>query len=84
MNGYTYNWINDQRNTVEQIGLLAQEVQKNYPQLVKQNDKGELSVNYSGLVPVLLEGIKEQQKQMETLKQQLNEQRKMIEELRQK
>ncbi|MBK7308220.1 MAG: hypothetical protein IPI88_15145 [Chitinophagaceae bacterium] len=57
---------------------------KNYPQLVKQNDKGELSVNYSGLVPVLLEGIKEQQKQMETLKQQLNEQRKMIEELRQK
>lgn len=84
LNGYTYNWINDQRDTEEQIGLLAQEVQKNYPQLVKQNDKGELSVNYSGLVPVLLEGIKEQQKQMETLKQQLNEQRKMIEELRQK
>ena len=84
MNGYTYNWINDQRDTEEQIGLLAQEEKKNYPQLVKQNDKGELSVNYSGLVPVLLEGIKEQQKQMETLKQQLNEQRKMIEELRQK
>ena len=71
-------------DTEEQIGLLAQEVQKNYAQLAKQNDKGELSVNYSGLVPVLLEGIKEQQKQMETLKQQLNEQRKMIEELRQK
>jgi len=79
MNGYTYNWINDQRDSEEQIGLLAQEVQKNYPQLVKQNDKGELSVNYSGLVPVLLEGIKEQQQQIEILKQQNLQQQIQIE-----
>ncbi|MFM6925562.1 MAG: tail fiber domain-containing protein, partial [Ferruginibacter sp.] len=26
MNGYTYNWINDQRDNEQQIGLLAQEV----------------------------------------------------------
>jgi hypothetical protein len=84
MNGYTYNWINDQRDKEEQIGLLAQEVQKNYPQLVKQNDKGELSVNYSGLVPVLLEGIKEQQKQIEILKDQTLLQQKQIEYLMQK
>lgn len=79
INGYTYNWINDQKDNEEQIGLLAQEVQKNYPQLVKQNDKGELSVNYSGLVPVLLEGIKEQQKQIETLKYQNIQQQLQIE-----
>ncbi len=79
INGYTYNWINDQRDTEEQIGLLAQEVQKNYPQLVKQNDNGELSVNYSGLVPVLLEGIKEQQKQIEALKDQNLQQQLQIE-----
>lgn len=79
MNGYTYNWINDQRDKEEQIGLLAQEVQKNYPQLVRQNDKGELSVNYSGLVPVLLEGIKEQQKQIEILKDQNALQQQQIE-----
>jgi len=79
MNGYTYNWINDQRDNEEQVGLLAQEVQKNYPQLVNQNDKGELSVNYSGLVPVLLEGIKEQQQQIEILRQQNLQQQLQIE-----
>lgn len=79
INGYTYNWINDQKDTEEQIGLLAQEVQKNYPQLVKQNDKGELSVNYTGLVPVLLQGIKEQQQQIEILKEQNLKQQMQIE-----
>lgn len=79
INGYTYNWINDQKDTEEQVGLLAQEVQKNYPQLVKQNDQGELSVNYNGLIPVLLEGIKEQQKQIETLKKQNLQQQLQIE-----
>jgi hypothetical protein len=38
--------------------VIAQELQKVFPQLVKQNEKGELSVNYIGLIPVLLEGIK--------------------------
>lgn len=72
LNGYTYNWKDEGRDKEQQIGLLAQEVQKVYPQLVKQNEKGELSVNYMGLIPVLLEGMKEQQKQ-------IDEQRKMIE-----
>ena len=46
------------------IGLLAQEVQRNlFPELVKQaNDsEGTLSVNYQGLIPVLLNAIKERQ-----------------------
>lgn len=79
INGYTYNWINDQKDAEEQIGVLAQEVQKLYPQLVKQNAQGELSVNYGGLVPVLLEGIKEQQKQIEALQEQTLQQQKQIE-----
>ena len=48
--------------------MLAQELQKVYPQLVKQDEKGTLSVNYMGLVPALIEGMKEQQKQIEELK----------------
>jgi hypothetical protein len=67
LNGYTYNWKDD-ANPDEQIGLLAQELQKVYPQLVKENDKGILAVNYSGMVPVLLTAIKEQQQQIEELK----------------
>ena len=53
------------------IGLLAQEVQKVFPELVKTtNDKDKtLSVNYQGLIPVLINAIKEQQKQIDELKE---------------
>jgi hypothetical protein len=64
LHGYSYYWKDKDRDSTVQIGLLAQEVQKLYPQLVKQDDKGMLSVNYMGVVPVLLEAIKEQQKQI--------------------
>ncbi len=66
LNGYAYNW-KDNSNPDEQIGLLAQELQKVYPQLVKEHD-GKLSVNYSGMVPVLLQAIKEQQAEIDELK----------------
>ena len=68
-----YNWKNSGRDKEQQIGLLAQEVQQIYPQLVKQNETGELSVNYNGLVPILLEAVKtlseksDQQQQIDKL-----------------
>jgi len=52
------------------IGLLAQDVQKSFPELVKTtNDSNQtLSVNYQGMIPVLINAIKEQQKQINELK----------------
>ena len=50
-----------------QTGVLAQEVQKLFPELVKENKEGIPSVNYSGPIPVLIESIKEQQKQIDAL-----------------
>jgi hypothetical protein len=81
INGYTYYWLDKNRDNSQQVGVLAQEVQQIYPQLVHQNEKGELSVNYMGLVPVLIEAIKEQNKKLEDLQKQMEEQRKMIEQL---
>ena len=51
------------------IGLLAQEILKVFPELVKEgNDKnGTMSVNYQGLIPVLINAIKEQQNQIEII-----------------
>ena len=56
--------------SIAKIGLLAQEVQKAFPELVKtSNDsEGTLSVNYQGMIPVLINAIKEQQKQIDELK----------------
>jgi hypothetical protein len=53
---------------------LAQDVQKVLPELVKEADdkQGTLSVNYQGLIPVLINAIKEQQKQIDELKLMLN------------
>ena len=55
---------------IEKIGLLAQEVQKAFPELVKEagDEEGTLSVNYQGMIPVLINAIKEQQKQIRELK----------------
>ena len=51
----------------EQIGVIAQELQKVLPELVSESDD-RLSVNYNGIIGVLIEAIKEQQKQIDELK----------------
>jgi hypothetical protein len=53
---------------VEQVGLLAQEVEKIYPELVTTGADGYKAVNYAQLAPVLIEALKEQQQQIEALK----------------
>jgi hypothetical protein len=68
LHGYTYNWKDPAADSTLQIGMIAQEVLQAFPQLVKQNDKGVLSVNYMGLIPVLLEAVKEQQREITDLK----------------
>ena len=57
------------------IGLLAQDVQKAFPELVKTTNDSDktLSVNYQGLIPVLINAIKDQQKQIKELKLLLKE-----------
>ncbi|RIA09309.1 trimeric autotransporter adhesin [Flavobacteriaceae bacterium MAR_2010_72] len=63
------------KNTSEQkIGLLAQDVQAVYPELVKEanNEEGTLSVNYQGLIPVLINAIKEQQAEIDELKKMIH------------
>lgn len=44
----------------QKIGVLAQDIQKVFPELVTTDDKDMLAVNYQGLVPVLINAIKEQ------------------------
>ena len=44
-----------------QMGFLAQELRTVFPDLVHENKDGLLSVDYIGLIPVIVESIKEQQ-----------------------
>jgi len=71
VSGYTYNWIDSERDHSEQIGFIAQDLEKEFPQLVKTDDKGMKSVAYANMVPILVEAIKEQQKQIDELKKMI-------------
>jgi hypothetical protein len=53
-------------------GVIAQEVQKVMPELVQEGAEGLLAVQYGNMVGLLIEAIKEQQAQIDELKQKLN------------
>ena len=57
IDGKTYTMKNDGK---QKIGVLAQDIQKVFPELVTTDDKDMLAVNYQGLVPVLINALKEQ------------------------
>ncbi len=68
----TYNWIDPQLSAKTQIGLIAQEAREIIPEMVMGDETKEtLSVNYTELIPVLINAIKEQQKQIDDLKKQV-------------
>jgi len=51
-------------------GFLAQDVQKIFPDLVYADDAGMLSIDYIGMIPLLVDGLQEQQQLIEKLQQQ--------------
>jgi hypothetical protein len=57
IDGKTYTM---KKNGKQKIGVLAQNIQKVFPELVSKDDNEMLAVNYQGLVPVLINAIKEQ------------------------
>ena len=48
----------------QKIGVLAQEIKEVFPELVSEDDNEMLAVNYQGLVPVLINALKEQDAKM--------------------
>ncbi len=68
LQGVSFDW---KENKVSSIGLIAQDVEKVYPAIVSQDDKGMKSVQYANLVAPLIEAIKEQQAQIEILKAEI-------------
>jgi hypothetical protein len=55
-----------------QVGFIAQDLQQILPELVKQDGDGYLAVNYQGVIPVLVEAVKELSAQVEVLKTIVN------------
>jgi hypothetical protein len=66
-----------------QIGLIAQNVEKVIPEAVNEKD-GYKGVDYAKLVPLLVEGIKEQQSQIAAQQQKIEKLEKWIEQFSKK
>lgn len=72
LRGVSYQYIDQQKYASgPQVGVIAQELQTVFPELVKKDSKGYLSVNYSQLTGVLIQAIKEQQQEIDLLKEQM-------------
>ena len=68
--GVEFNWKKDPEGN-KQFGFIAQEVQQIFPNLVGKSNDDTLTVNYIGFIGVLVEGFKQQQKQIEELQKQV-------------
>jgi hypothetical protein len=77
LRGVNYEWNRDEFPEREfasgnQIGVLAQDVQKVAPEAVVKMSDGYLAVDYSRLVPLLIQAVKEQQRQIDDLQKKVN------------
>ena len=78
IDGKTYTMKKDGK---QKIGVLAQDIQKVFPELVSTDDRDMLAVNYQGLVPVLINALKEQDGKMKEQDAKMIEQEKRLERL---
>ena len=72
LQGVNYYWKTSEYTNMNftdrlQIGFVAQDVEKLFPEMVFTDDAGYKSIDYSRLTPVLVETIKEQQQQINEL-----------------
>lgn len=71
INGVNFTWIENpdvHGNSGRDVGVIAQEIEQVLPEVVTTRDNGYKAVKYEKIVPLLIEAIKELQKQIDELK----------------
>jgi hypothetical protein len=65
LTGVSFDWVD---GTGSSYGFIAQDIEPVLPHAVSTNSEGKKSVNYSAVIPFLVETIKEQKQEIEALK----------------
>ena len=78
VDGKTYTMKKDGK---QKIGVLAQDIQEVFPELVSVDDNKMLAVNYQGLVPVLINAMKEQNGKMKEQEDKISRLERLVEKL---
>lgn len=74
ISGYEFLWTDDAPLDLagkKDIGVIAQDVEKVFPDAVGKDDEGNLAVSYHKLIPVLIEAVKDQQREIDSLKRDI-------------
>lgn len=71
LQGVTYTWKDTTKGKDTQIGLIAQEVEAIFPEVVTTDDQGYKSLDYGKIVAPLIEAIKAQQRQIDALQKEV-------------
>jgi len=71
LRGVSFDWKD---NSGKSFGMIAQEVQEILPDIVTEDENGFLGIKYTNMIGILVEAIKEQQEQINTLKKLIEKQ----------
>lgn len=76
LDGKSYYWKQQefkQRdfNSIRQLGFIAQEVKEVIPDIVHIDKNGEQGINYTAIIPYLVESIKELSNELNSLREEL-------------
>ena len=71
LQGVSFYQKNSKENEKQQVGVIAQDVELIYPQVVVTNTQGYKSVRYDRLIAPLIESVKELKAENDALKQRI-------------
>lgn len=69
--GVRFNWKKNVIGRTQDIGLIAQDVKKIAPEIVKERSDGFLAIKYEKMVPILVGAIQDQQEIINELKSEI-------------
>ena len=73
LRGVNFKWLDTNRGEGQQMGVIAQEIEAEYPELVTEGVEDIKGVNYAGLVVPLIEAIKELKTKLEAAEARITE-----------
>jgi hypothetical protein len=82
LRGVRYEWSDPQKTKGKRLGLIAQEVEEVYPELVGEDNHGNKHLHYTGLIGPVIEAVKQLSEENEELEKENEQLRSAIEELR--
>jgi hypothetical protein len=72
--GYEFDWNKESKDYAgHDVGVIAQEIEKVLPEVVITRQDGYKAVKYEKIIPLLVQGLKEQQEEINQLKKDLDE-----------